>query len=81
MTASGLTGSDRVASAFQFDVTQIREPVLIAHNHKVDFWVMPASKTEPLEQELINTTIVDVFLYEGGRMRGDACKARHYHGF
>ena len=42
--------------------------------------MMPASITEPLEQELINTTIVDAFLYEGGHMRGDACKARHYHG-
>tara|TARA_Y100001934_G_scaffold205826_1_gene243399 strand:+ start:767 stop:1003 length:237 start_codon:yes stop_codon:yes gene_type:complete len=43
--------------------------------------VKPASKAEPLKQELINPTTFDVFLYEGGRIRGDACKSRHYHGF
>ena len=81
LTASVLTVSDRVLDVFQFGFTQIREPVLKVHHHNDDFWVTPASKTEPFKQKLINAKTVDVFLYEGGRIPDDSCEARLYQGF
>lgn len=81
LTASVFAGSDRVIDLFQFDLGRIREPVLISHHRDDDCWATPARGAEPLKRNLINAKAVEVFLYEGGDPRGNACKARHYHGF
>ena len=75
LTASVLTGSDRVLDVFQFGFTQIREPALKVHHHNDDFWVTPASKAEPFKQKLSMPSSTKVAAFAATPARHGTIKA------
>lgn len=64
------------------DVDKITIPVLIAHHERDACEWTPPEKVPDVKAALKNAKPVKVLTYDGGEgVRGDPCRARHYHGF
>ena len=81
LTSTMLEDNSTGDQVLEYDLDEIRIPVVIAHHRRDDCHLTPPDNVDDLVDALKNAKILAVLWYEGGRPRGQPCRAFHYHGF
>jgi pimeloyl-ACP methyl ester carboxylesterase len=81
LSATVLVPNDGGRHVLAMDLESIRVPTFIVHHRRDECSVTPFARVDELRARLTRAKPVAVLAFEGGIAQGDACRARHYHGF
>jgi len=81
LTSSMLASNRKGDYVLQYDLDEIRVPVVIAHHRNDSCSVTPPHNVDDMAEDLEKARHVKVLWYEGGVDVGPACQARGHHGF
>ncbi len=81
LTSTMLENNSVGNQVLEYDLDEIRIPVVIAHHRKDECHLTPTDNVDDLVDALKNAKILAVLWHNGGKPRGPSCRAIHYHGF